>query len=47
MIRSTRLSVRSKLRRDPNCPMCGSHPTIKEYIDDEGFCGLPDGAEAH
>jgi adenylyltransferase/sulfurtransferase len=27
-----------KLRRDPNCPACGKNPTIKEYIDYEGFC---------
>ncbi|MCA9627967.1 MAG: molybdopterin-synthase adenylyltransferase MoeB [Myxococcales bacterium] len=27
-----------KLRRDKNCPVCGDHPTIKEYIDYEGFC---------
>jgi molybdopterin/thiamine biosynthesis adenylyltransferase/rhodanese-related sulfurtransferase len=29
-----------KLRKDPNCPMCGAHPTIKELIDYEEFCGL-------
>jgi len=28
-------------RRDPNCPICGDHPTIKELIDYEEFCGLP------
>jgi sulfur-carrier protein adenylyltransferase/sulfurtransferase len=27
-----------KLRRDKECPVCGDHPTIKEYIDYEGFC---------
>src|SRR5687767_12510733 len=27
-----------KLRRDPGCPVCGDRPTIKEYIDYEGFC---------
>jgi molybdopterin/thiamine biosynthesis adenylyltransferase/rhodanese-related sulfurtransferase len=27
-----------KLRRDPQCPVCGDAPTIKEYIDYEGFC---------
>ncbi|UJR80767.1 molybdopterin-synthase adenylyltransferase MoeB [Sandaracinus amylolyticus] len=27
-----------KLRRDPECPVCGSNPTIHEYIDYEGFC---------
>jgi sulfur-carrier protein adenylyltransferase/sulfurtransferase len=29
-----------KLRRDPNCPMCGDHPTIKALIDYEEFCSL-------
>lgn len=27
-----------KLRRDKQCPACGEHPTITEYIDYEGFC---------
>jgi molybdopterin/thiamine biosynthesis adenylyltransferase len=27
-----------RLRRDPSCPVCGETPTIKEYIDYEGFC---------
>lgn len=29
-----------KLRKDPNCPVCGEHPTIQELIDYEEFCGL-------
>jgi len=29
-----------KLRRDKRCPVCGDSPTIKEYIDYEGFCNL-------
>ena len=29
-----------KLRRDPNCPMCGDQPTIHELIDYEEFCSL-------
>ena len=29
-----------KLRRDPNCPMCGDHPTIHQLIDYEEFCSL-------
>jgi molybdopterin/thiamine biosynthesis adenylyltransferase/rhodanese-related sulfurtransferase/molybdopterin converting factor small subunit len=29
-----------KLRKDPNCPVCGEHPTIKELIDYEQFCGV-------
>ncbi len=30
-----------KLRRDPQCPVCGEHPTITEPIDCEQFCGVP------
>jgi adenylyltransferase/sulfurtransferase len=29
-----------KLRRDPNCVVCGDRPTIKHLIDYEVFCGL-------
>jgi len=29
-----------KLRKDPNCPICGANPTIKELIDYEQFCGI-------
>ena len=29
-----------KLRRDPACPICGDHPTIKELIDYDQFCGI-------
>src|SRR5258706_12102089 len=29
-----------KLRKDPQCPICGEHPTIKELIDYEVFCGI-------
>jgi len=28
-----------KLRRDPECPVCGEHPTIFAPIDYEQFCG--------
>jgi adenylyltransferase/sulfurtransferase len=28
-----------KLRRDPECPVCGEHPTILGPIDYEQFCG--------
>ncbi len=27
-----------KLRRDKACPVCGDAPTIKSYVDYEGFC---------
>ena len=29
-----------KLRRNPNCPLCGDAPTIHELIDYEVFCGI-------
>ncbi len=29
-----------KLRRDPECPVCGDHPTVTALIDYEQFCGL-------
>ena len=29
-----------KLRRNPNCPLCGDEPTIHELIDYEVFCGI-------
>ncbi|OGX29440.1 MAG: molybdenum cofactor biosynthesis protein MoeB, partial [Omnitrophica WOR_2 bacterium RIFCSPHIGHO2_02_FULL_67_20] len=34
------------LKRDPACPVCGEHPTVKELIDYEDFCGLGRGGEA-
>ena len=30
-----------KLRKDPECPVCGDNPTIDELIDYEAFCGMP------
>ena len=30
-----------KLRRNPECPVCGPKPTITSYIDYEGFCAVP------
>jgi rhodanese-related sulfurtransferase len=35
-----------KLRRDPQCPICGDHPTIKGLIDYEVFCGITPEAAA-
>jgi len=29
-----------KLRKNPDCPACGSHPTIEHLIDYDEFCGL-------
>jgi adenylyltransferase/sulfurtransferase len=31
------------MRKDPECPVCGAHPTITELIDYEAFCGVGDG----
>lgn len=30
-----------KLRKNPNCPVCGENPTVTELIDYEQFCGMP------
>ncbi|HEX8175878.1 MAG TPA: molybdopterin-synthase adenylyltransferase MoeB [Pyrinomonadaceae bacterium] len=35
-----------KLKRDPQCPVCGENPTIRELIDYEEFCGLKPQPEA-
>jgi sulfur-carrier protein adenylyltransferase/sulfurtransferase len=29
-----------KLRKNPDCPACGAHPTITKLIDYEEFCGI-------
>src|SRR2546427_3954597 len=28
------------LRKDPDCPVCGTHPTVTKLIDYEQFCGI-------
>ncbi|TQN30480.1 adenylyltransferase/sulfurtransferase [Haloactinospora alba] len=28
-----------KVRKDPECPLCGKNPTVTELIDYEAFCG--------
>jgi adenylyltransferase/sulfurtransferase len=28
-----------RIKRDPNCPVCGDNPTIKTLIDYDEFCG--------
>ncbi|MGE3276942.1 MAG: molybdopterin-synthase adenylyltransferase MoeB [Vicinamibacterales bacterium] len=35
-----------KLRRDPECPVCGDHPTVTGLIDYEQFCGVGPAAGA-
>jgi adenylyltransferase/sulfurtransferase len=35
------MNVRTlQLQRDPACPICGDHPTIKALIDYDQFCGV-------
>ena len=29
-----------KLRKNPECPVCGTHPTVTKLIDYEQFCGV-------
>jgi adenylyltransferase/sulfurtransferase len=35
-----------KLRRNPECPVCGDHPTVTKLIDYQQFCGIPQAAAA-
>jgi adenylyltransferase/sulfurtransferase len=35
-----------KLRKDPDCPVCGTNPTVKELIDYEQFCGVSPAQQA-
>lgn len=30
-----------RLRKNPNCIVCGDHPSITQLIDYEAFCGVP------
>ena len=30
-----------KLKKDPNCKICGSHPEVTGLIDYEAYCGVP------
>ena len=34
-----------KLRKNPDCPICGENPTIHELIDYQEFCGVTPQAE--
>jgi sulfur-carrier protein adenylyltransferase/sulfurtransferase len=29
-----------KLRKNPDCPVCGTHPTVRKLIDYQQFCGI-------
>lgn len=35
------------VRADPDCPVCGDHPTVTELIDYVEFCGVPGEPAAH
>lgn len=42
---SLRMEFREvKLRKDPECPICGDSPRITSLIDYEEFCGLRESA---
>jgi adenylyltransferase/sulfurtransferase len=44
---SLRMKFRElKLRKDPDCPVCGTHPTVTKLIDYEQFCGVGAAADA-
>lgn len=34
-----------KLRKNPDCPVCGLHPTVTKLIDYHQFCGVPKQSE--
>jgi len=34
------------LAKDPDCPVCGTHPTVTALIDYEAFCGMGDEGRA-
>ncbi|HVR44147.1 MAG TPA: molybdopterin-synthase adenylyltransferase MoeB [Thermoanaerobaculia bacterium] len=34
-----------RLRRNPECRVCGENPSVRELIDYEGFCGMRSGME--
>jgi adenylyltransferase/sulfurtransferase len=35
------------LEKDPECPVCGAHPTVTSLIDYEAFCGMGAGGGAN
>src|ERR1043165_5516036 len=36
-----------KLRKDPDCPVCGTNPTVTKLIDYDQFCGIVQPAQDH
>src|SRR5919107_1172756 len=42
LVDALRMQFRTvRLRRDPGCPACGTHPTVTKLIDYQQFCGIP------
>jgi adenylyltransferase/sulfurtransferase len=42
MVDTLDMSFRTlKIKRNPECPVCGTEPTVTQLIDYEQFCGLP------
>ncbi len=47
LVDALRLEFRElAVRKDPDCPACGTDPTIRELIDYEAFCGIGSGVHA-
>jgi adenylyltransferase/sulfurtransferase len=41
LVDALRMRMREiEVRRDPDCPVCGASPTIRELVDYEAFCGV-------
>ena len=36
-----------KIRKNPDCPVCGEHPTQTGLIDYQAFCGIPTDTDGH
>lgn len=46
MLDALRMRFREiRLRKDPECPVCGENPTVRELIDYERFCGFEPSSE--
>ncbi|MGH7606643.1 MAG: ThiF family adenylyltransferase, partial [Gemmatimonadales bacterium] len=44
LVDARRLQFRElAIAKDPDCPVCGAHPTVTALIDYEGFCGMRNG----
>jgi adenylyltransferase/sulfurtransferase len=35
-----------RIRKDPGCPLCGEHPTVRELVDYDAWCGTSAPPEA-